>query len=111
MAIFIFGAVAVEARVSAQIAGGYSSLSVKSKDARDAAAFAIKTQSATSSKKIVLVKILKAEKQVVAGLNYRICLLVRESKGRSKSITAVVYQDLSNVLSLTDWKGGGCTEL
>ena len=111
LAIFVFGAAAAESQVSAQIAGGYGRLSVKSKDARDAAAFAIKAQSKVEEKKFILVKVLKAEVQVVAGLNHRICMLVRQGKSRSKSVTAVVYKDLKNVRSLTTWEGGGCKEL
>lgn len=113
-ALFIFCASASESRVSAQnepIAGGYARLAVKSKDARTAADFAINAQSTADKKKYFFVKILKAETQVVAGLNYRVCMLVRERKGRSKSVTAVVYKDLQNNLSLTAWKAGGCTEL
>ncbi len=111
MAIFVFGLSASESRVSAQIPGGYAKTSVKSKDARAAAAFAIKAQSGVEVKKYVLVKILKAEVQVVAGLNHRVCLLVREGKNQSKSVTAVVYKNLQNVRSLTVWEGGGCKEL
>lgn len=111
MAIFVFGLAAAESKVSAQITGGYSNTSVKGKDARAAASFAIKAQSEVEGKKYVLIKILKAEVQVVAGLNHRVCVLVREGKNRSKSVTAVVYKDLQNVRSLTVWEGGGCKEL
>ena len=111
LALFVFGAAAAESRVSAQISGGYARVSVKSKDARDAAAFAIKAQSEVEGKKFILIKVLKAEVQIVAGLNHRVCMLVREGKGRSKSVTAVVYKDLKNVRSLTTWEGGGCKEL
>ncbi len=107
----MFVAAAAESKASAQISGGYAKVSVKSKDARDAAAFAIKAQSEVEDKKFILVKILKAEVQIVAGLNHRVCILVRERKGRSKSVTAVVYKDLENVRSLTTWEGGGCKEL
>ena len=113
-ALFIFCASASGFRVTAQdesITGGYGTLSVKSKDARTAANFAINAQSTADKKKYYFVKLLKAETQLVAGLNYRICMLVRERKGRSKSVTAVVYKDLKNNFSLTAWKAGGCTEL
>ena len=110
-AIFVFGVFAAQSRVSAQISGGYGDLSVNNKDAKKAAAFAVKSRSLSTRRKIILVKILKAEVQVVAGLNYRVCLLVREGKGRSKSITAVVYRDLKKNLELSQWKPGGCTDL
>ena len=67
LVIFVVGGIAAESSVSAQITGGYGDLSVKDKDAKSAAAFAVKSRSTSTHKKIILVKILKAETQVVAG--------------------------------------------
>ncbi len=111
LALFVIGAAGVESRVSAQIAGGYAKASVKNSDIRASALFAAKAQSALDGKKTIVIKILKAEVQVVAGLNHRVCMLVRQGRGRSKSVTAVIYKDLNNERSVTAWKVGGCREL
>ena len=51
------------------------------------------------------------EIQVVAGLNYRICMRVREGRRAVRTATAVVYRDLRKRMSLTRWKNGACTDL
>ena len=109
----MIGIHAMGTKVSAQedIAGGYGDMSVTDRDARQAAAFAVKTRSSKTSKKITLIKILKAEVQVVAGLNFRVCMRVREGKGRVQTVTAVVYRNLRNKRSLSRWKSGGCSDL
>lgn len=111
-ALFVFGIFAAGSRVSAQeITGGYGDASVADKDVRKAANVAIASRSRSTGKTLTLVKIVKAEIQVVAGLNYRICMTVREGRKRAKTVTAVVYKDLRNRRSLTNWKAGGCSEL
>lgn len=104
------GIVAVRAQAD-QVVGGYSSVSARSGDAKRAADLAVRTRSSKTGKKITLVKIVKAEQQVVAGMNYRVCLLVREGRHKPYTATAVVYQNLKNRRSLTRWKKGECTEL
>jgi len=112
VALFVFGIFAAESRVSAQdITGGYGDASVLDKDVRKAANVAIASRSRSTGKTLTLVKIVKAEVQVVAGLNYRVCMSVREGRKRAKTVTAVVYKDLRNRRSLTNWKAGGCSEL
>ena len=112
VALFVFGLFAGGSRVSAQdIAGGYGDASVTDKDVRAAANFAVKNRSRSTGKSLTLAKIVKAEVQVVAGLNYRVCMTVREGRKRAKTITAVVYKNLQNRRSLSRWKAGGCSEL
>jgi hypothetical protein len=101
---------AYAANVSAQIAGGYSDTEVTSAEAKRAAMIAVRSRASRTHTTVTLLKINKAETQVVAGLNYRICMRVREGK-RVKTVTAVVYQNLKNKYSLTNWKAGGCTDL
>lgn len=112
VALFLFGIFAAESRVSAQeMTGGYGDASVLDKDVRKAANVAIASRSRSPGKTLTLVKIVKAEVQVVAGLNYRVCMTVREGSKRAKTVTAVVYKDLKNRRSLSRWKTGGCSEL
>ena len=91
--------------------GAYRTVSQRSRDVRAAYAFAIKSQAAKEAKPFAFVRVLKAESQVVAGMNYRVCMLVREGKGRSKSVTVVVNKDLKNVWALMSWVPGGCKQV
>lgn len=112
VALFVFGVFAAESGVSAEeITGGYGDASVLDKDVRKAANVAIASRSRSTGKTLTLVRIVKAEVQVVAGLNYRVCMTVREGRKRSKTVTAVVYKDLRNRRTLSRWKAGGCSEL
>lgn len=110
-AALIFAGSIAASNASAQITGGYGDASRSSKEVREAATFAVKAHAKKIGKAVKLVRIEKAETQVVAGLNYRICMDVREGKGKQKRITAVIYRDLKQHLSLTTWKSGGCQEL
>ncbi len=94
-----------------QMVGGYGDMSARSKDARRAADVAVKARSAKTGKAITLVRIVKAEQQVVAGMNYRVCMTVREGRHKAYTVTAVVYQNLKNKRSLSKWKRGECTDL
>ena len=111
----IFGVSAAFTKVAAQtdepISGGYGTASVTDKEVRKAAAFAVTTRAKRTGKAVTLVSIRKAEIQVVAGLNYRICMRVREGRRAVRTATAVVYRDLRKRMSLTRWKNGACTDL
>ena len=96
---------------SAQIAGGYSDVESNSKEVQKAATFAVKARSRRLGKSLKLIRIEKAETQVVAGMNYRLCMDVREGSGKITKATAVVYLDLKQHLSLSRWEKGGCKEL
>jgi hypothetical protein len=88
-----------------RIVGGYSSASVKDKRVKAAAVFAVKTHSLERKIPHKLKAIRTAQTQVVAGLNYKICLSVSEGKNAKHThfIEAVVYQNLEQKLSLTSW--------
>ncbi len=116
MAVVMFGIHAAASSVMAQtdvIVGGYSEHAVSDKDVVKAAGFAIKKESSKTGTHIKLVKVEKAETQVVAGMNYRVCMTVKVGRKHpsSKSVTAVVYKDLKGKMSLSNWKEGGCQEL
>lgn len=95
--------------VSAQdIAGGYGDASTTDADVVKAANFAIKKQGKKVRTSFTLVSIEKAEVQVVAGLNYRLCLKVKNKKGE-RVIKVVVYKNLKNKFSLTSWTEEDCS--
>ncbi len=108
--VFAFGAAASQTRVSAQLTGAYSKAKVSDKQVKAAAAFAVSEQAKEHNAKVKLVRITKAQTQVVAGMNYRVCMQVRDgSRGRKHTVTAVVYRDLQNKYSLTSWDVGKCS--
>jgi hypothetical protein len=81
--------------------GGYSPISVKNKSVIAAAKFAVLEQS-KKGKAIKLSSITTAYSQIVAGTNYQLELKVEEA-GVARQATVTVYEDLKQVLSLTDW--------
>lgn len=83
-------------------AGGYSPAETDS-EVRKVADFAVKTQAEATGKPLRLVKILKVERQVVAGLNYRLEIVVADDSNHFKA-RAVVWKKLDGSLALTSWK-------
>src|SRR5215204_3504310 len=104
LAFLILGASA--SAVSAQdapVAGGYSERPAKDPGVAAAAAFAVRERGRQTGRRVTLLSIRRAETQVVAGLNYRLLLNVKEGR-ETRNVTAVVYQNLSRRLSLTSWE-------
>jgi hypothetical protein len=83
------------------LAGGYSSAQINP-EVRKVAEFAVKIQVEATGKPLQLVKILKVEQQVVAGLNYRLEIEVAEGSKHLKA-RAVVWKKLDGSLALTSW--------
>ena len=96
----------------AQIAGGYGSADVKNPEVIAAAKFALGTKNAslkrTGTRAYKLLEITKAESQVVAGLNYHVCLKTKLD-AVIRSADAVVYQNLQHKLSLSSWAWKKCS--
>ena len=92
----------------AQIVGGYKSVAVDDESVVAAANFAVSKEEETTEG-IDLDAILKAERQVVAGTNYRICLRVKLGDD-SQVVEAVVYQDLKGAYTLKSWTPKECGE-
>jgi cystatin-C len=88
--------------------GGYGSVAKTDATVIAAAKFAIAKQSETSDSELSLGKIVKAERQVVAGMNYRICMNVNVEGDEPMSVIAIVYQDLKRNYSLSSWKAAAC---
>jgi hypothetical protein len=83
--------------------GGYSKVSVTQPEVKAAAEFAVAAQ---SEAKLELVKVLRAEQQVVAGMNYKLTLSVKDD-GKSKTVEAIVWEQpwrKPNRYQLTSWK-------
>lgn len=104
------------AQVSEPMVGGYSKAETSDKAVVAAANFAVKAQAKKQKAKIKLISVNTAAKQVVAGMNYQMCLSV-ETVERKKKIAApqfvqvVVYQNLSSKYSLTSWTTAACADV
>ena len=95
------------------LAGGYSDASKTDAEVIAAAKYAVKTQAKKEHAKIKYIAVTQAEKQVVAGMNYRLCLSVEvvekgKKKPETKTIQTVVFKNLQQKFSLTDWSENGC---
>ncbi|HMS40262.1 MAG TPA: cystatin domain-containing protein [Pyrinomonadaceae bacterium] len=92
------------------VTGGYAETSVSNAEVVKAAKFAIKKRS-SQQKNLSLTAIKQAELQVVAGINYRLCLQITFKDKKSKKIIeqfvmAIIYRNLKNSYSLTSWTEG-----
>ena len=110
-ALFIFfgSSKVCYAQAEEPIAGGYATTDVNDAEVVAAAKFAVRKQSKKQKATFSLIAIKNAKLQVVAGLNYEVCLqLTSKAKLKSKPVTqfvkTIVYRDLKNVYSLTSWK-------
>ena len=98
--------------------GGYTSANVDDADVKGAAEFAVKTKAAELKQKLVLQSIAKAERQVVAGTNYRLCIEVYAPplKDGEDGVTVwakvVVYRAApgAGTSKVTSWEESDCNE-
>ena len=93
--------------------GGYKEIASNDSAAREAAEFAVTTQSEKAGKAMELLSVIKAERQVVQGSNYRLCLKVNSEGGDGQDdvtifVQAVVYVDLKGNHKLTSWVISEC---
>jgi len=96
-------------------AGGYVSVSTADAGVKSAADFAVRKNAAKQNSTINLLSIKSARMQVVAGVNYELCMEVSikgkdDDEAVEKFIKAVVYKNLQNVFSLTSWAEEDCAE-
>src|SRR5262245_37239547 len=98
---------------AAQKTGGYKEISKTDDGAKAAAEFAVSERAEKTGGTAKLVSIQKAERQVVAGMNYRLCLEVITSGKEGEAdvpeqVKIVVYRNLKNEYSLTSWVKEEC---
>ena len=100
---------------SAQKTGGYKKNSTSDEGARAAADFAVENRSASTNVTVSLVGVEHAEAQVVAVVNYRLCLKVTSSNALNEAdatvnVRVVVYQNLKREYKLTSWVEEKCKD-
>ena len=86
------------------IVGGYQTADVGDKDIKAAVDFAI----SAAPKRYMLKEIVSARQQVVAGMNYSLCLRVKSPKFGlftcGHLVAAKVFRDLDAHYQLTSWQ-------
>ena len=87
----------------APITGGYQERRTRDRGVAAAAAFAVRERGRQTGRRVTLLSVRRAEAQVVAGMNYRLLLSVREGR-RVSDVTAVVYENLRRRFSLESWE-------
>lgn len=84
--------------------GAFSAVPHTQPTIQNAATFAVQAQKTRQTGTLELVKVLSSEQQVVAGMNFKLTLLVRDN-GRLRKATAVVWsQPWRNHTELTRWE-------
>jgi hypothetical protein len=101
--LLVITCAAAPARQEPPVAGGYSERPASDRGVAAAAAFAARERGRRTGRRVTLLGVRRAETQVVAGLNYRLLLTVREDR-KERDVLAVVYQNLRQRLSLTSWE-------
>ncbi len=86
-----------------QINDNYKKLMKTDGGALSAAKFAVKQE----NRRLSLASIERAESQIVAGTNYKICMKVINN-GKIEDVTAVVSMNPKNKFSLIGWQKGVC---
>lgn len=97
------------------IVGGYKEVAADDPEVQAAAEFAASAQAKKQETTIKLISVEHAERQVVAGMNYRLCLKVEvEDKDNNvdvaQEVKVVVYRNLQKAYSLTSWEEEECGE-
>lgn len=85
------------------LVGGFSPVAQDDPNVINAAQFALGTQGGS----LTLRRILKAEQQVVNGMNYRLCLKVQDGDSE-KTAEAQVYRSRQQEFTLSSWQWQAC---
>ena len=98
-----------------QRVGGYKEVATDDPEVVTAAKFAVGAEGEKQKANIKLVSVEHAESQVVAGINYRLCLKVQagdsdDDADSTQKVKAVVYKNLQRQYSLTSWEEAECGE-
>lgn len=105
-----------DAQIGGPKTGAYKEISTDDAEALAAAKFAIKKNGQDENLEITLEEVLKAESQVVAGVNYRLCLKIAfhakdtNEADEVRTVQVVVYKNLQREYKLTSWKAAECED-
>jgi hypothetical protein len=106
---FVVVCVCVCAGAAKQRVGGYKEVATDDPEVVAAAKFAVGAEGEKQNATIKLVSVEHAERQVVAGMNYRLCLKVSSGDDdEAQEVKTVVYKNLKSEYSLTSWEEAEC---
>jgi preprotein translocase subunit SecF len=110
-----FVSTAAGARQKAPVVGGYKETETDAPEVTDAAAFAVAARVHKTKEKVKLLSVESAERQTVAGTNYRLCLKVEtedtdNNVDVTETVKAVVFKSLKKVYTLKSWEKEDCGE-
>ena len=113
VALTLTCAVVASAQGKRPILGGYNEAAVDNSEVVEAAEFAVEEQGRKQEMTVSLVSIERAEIQVVAGKNFRLCLRVTlkaegEDEESEQMVKVVVSRNLQKVFSLRSWAEEEC---
>lgn len=92
------------------VSGGYTAQSVEDQEIQRIAEEAVKMKGKELQAELMLNAIHKAETQVVAGVNYRLCIetFIPSNDPMTDGVVqynqTVVYKNISGELKITEWK-------
>ncbi len=100
------------AQIEPPIAGGYQKIEATDANAVSAAKFAANAEAKKKKAQIKIVSINQAERQIVAGTNFRLCLKTeikeKNKNAYSQIVQATVFQNLKQKMSLAKWEESDC---
>ena len=107
-----FGCVIVGLAQTRPIVGGYKVVATDNPEVVAAAEFAVGEQGRKQESTITLVSVEKAEQQVVAGMNYKLCLKVTvgDEGDEPQDVKVLVFRSLQKQYSLKSWEEESCGE-
>lgn len=108
-------AAAAGARQKAPMVGGYKEVATDAPEVVSAAEFAVAAQARKKETEIRLLSVEAAERQTVAGVNYRLCLKVEEADAENnvevtETVRVVVFSSLQKTHTLKSWQAEDCAE-
>jgi hypothetical protein len=102
-----FGASHAGAVGQGHVVGGFKPVAADDPEVTAAARFAVAAEGQKDNATITLTSVVAAERQTVAGANYRLCLEV-EVEGAAQNVRAVVFKSLQKQYQLKSWEEADC---
>jgi hypothetical protein len=113
LGVLLGSVAAAGARQKSPMVGGYKEVAPDAPEVVSAAEFAVAAQARKKETEIRLVSVESAERQTVAGVNYRLCLKVEEADAENnvdvtETVRVVVFRSLQKAYTLKSWQAEDC---
>ena len=109
----VFGSTAAGARQKSPVVGGYKEVATDDPEVTSAADFAVAARARKENMTIKLVSVEAAERQTVAGTNFRLCLKVEtedtdNNVDATETVKVLVFKSLQKAYTLKSWEKEDC---